>query len=390
MFTSGQVAQNLAVGSVGHIANSTNQLAEVCIIGDGTEGLTLANLVNANKVVIYADGAVSPYPNLEQLQIREYEIRERGAAVSSQRGYTRIDVKNVDKVDELRNSEGLVISGSTTRYGAIIEKLASTFRDGLTVCLINAPLGAGLEFKALLGKHKVKRQINIIEAGRLFDSARVESGVLLVSGLRSKVSVSGLERNETRRGLAVASAVVRGIVPFSSVIERGLSDAERIIRPALLLSALIADDMSVSINSANIKILRALDREVQGLAKAFQCVVPEFLKSLQDFTFSDNSAGRHKSVSLDCALSALGSGLLGQCENSPKAFSSLLSEDVCQSLTLLADMGVLSRSPVNVISSIVEMASVLLEDDLNKKGRKLSSLGLIGFDTTEIVDLVNA
>jgi hypothetical protein len=36
------------------------------------------------------------------------------------------------------------------------------------------------------------------------------------------------------------------------------------------------------------------------------------------------------------------------------------------------------------------MASVVVGEDLNKRGRKLSSLGLIGFDTEEIIEIVNA
>jgi hypothetical protein len=391
VFFSGQVTPSSVAGGLGQLQTSSTQVAEVCIIGDGAaERLALANLVGAHKVAIFADGIVSPYPNLEQLQVREYEVRERGAAVCSQRGSTRIDVKNVDRVDDLRNADGIIIDAPTTRYGAIVEKLSQSFRDHQTIVLINASLGAGLEFRSLLGKYKVKQQINVIETGRLFDSARVESGVLLISGLRNKVGVCGLERNETRRGLPVATAVVKEIVPFSSVLERGLTDAERVVRPAILLSALIADDMELSVNASVVKILQALDREVQGIAKSFQCVVPGFTRNLQDFASNESGVGRSKSATLEGALSALGVGLFAGTEATRETYINMLIEDVCESLTLLSDMGVLSHSPVGVISSIVEMASVVVGEDLNKRGRKLSSLGLIGFDTEEIIEIVNA
>lgn len=391
MFFSGQVTPSSVASGISQLQTSGTQVAEVCIIGDGAaERLALANLVGAHKVLIFADGVVSPYPNLEQLQVREYEVRDRGAAVCSQRGPTRIDVKNIDRVEDLRNADGIVIDAPSTRYGAIVEKLVGSFRDHQTVVLINASLGAGLEFRTLLNKFKVKHQINVIETGKLFDSARVESGVLLISGLRHKVGVCGLERNETRRGLPVASAVVKEIVPFSNVLERGLTDAERVVRPAILLSALIADDMELNVNASVVKILQALDREVQGLAKSFQCVVPGFTRNLQDFATSDGGTGRSKTATLESALSVLGVGLYGGLEATRETYIELLIEDVCESLTLLADMGVLSHSPVGVISSIVEMASVVVGEDLNKRGRKLSSLGLIGFDTEEIIEIVNA
>src|SRR5579885_2380211 len=342
MLLSGPVQNSIAFG-VGQQLSASNSVAEICIIGDGAEGLALANIAAAHGVLIYADGNVCAYPSLEELQVRDYEVRERGAQVGSARGKTRIDLRNVDRIDDLQNADGFVIAASSTKYGALIEKIAPALRDGQTICLTNAPLGAALEFKHLLRKNNIKRQLNLIEVGRIFDNARVESGVLLISGLRSRVSLCGLERNETRRGLPVATAVAGTIVPFSNVIERGLADAERILRPAILLSALLTGEAQLSLSPATIRILKAIDKEIQGLSKAFKCVVPSFTRSLADFSLSEGSALRHKPVSLEAAVKALGRGLLGlggktignPSEDKNAAYlnhyRTLLSQDICES-----------------------------------------------------------
>lgn len=342
-------------------------------------------------------------------------MRERGAGVGTARGATRGDLRNGDRVDEIRNADGIYITADTTRYGAIIENLASGFADGQTVCLVDVPLGASLEFKHLLRTKGCNKQLNIIETGKIFDSAKVESNVLLISGLRNRISVCGLERNETRRGLAVAQALKGRLIPCSNVIERGLMDVERIIRPAILLPALLGLKKDATLEPADlitpgaIRMLSSVEAEVQHLAKAFQCVVPSFSKSLQDLAVPSgrqptgnpyvasmkalfNSAtggGGRPGPSLEDSLGALGSGLMGYCNGSTACFQDILIQDVLEVLTLLVDLGQLSRSPVGVLNSIVEMSSVLVGENLDKHGRKAESLGLVGFDPAEIVELVN-
>lgn len=411
----GQVSLNSVLGGLETGLTGNKSLADLCIIGDGARALAVSNLVSSQKIRIFSDSFVSQSSSLDKLRVREYEVRERGAGVGTARGATRGDLQNGDRVDEIRNANGIYITADTTRYGAIIENLASGFADGQTVCLVDVPLGAALEFKHLLKTRRCNKQLNIIETGKIFDSAKVESDVLLISGLRNRISVCGLERNETRRGLAVAQALKGRLIPCSNVIERGLMDVERIIRPAILLPALLGLKKDATLEPADlitpgaIRMLSSVEAEVQQLAKAFQCVVPSFSKSLQDLAVPSgkqstgnpyvasmkalfNSAtggGGRPGTSLEDSLGALGSGLMGYCNGSTACFQDILIQDVLEVMTLLVDLGQLSRSPVGVLNSIVEMSSVLVGENLDKHGRKAESLGLVGFDPTEIVELVN-
>ncbi|MBX9691048.1 MAG: hypothetical protein K2Z81_01620 [Cyanobacteria bacterium] len=369
-------------------------VSEMCIICDGAEGLALSNLVAADSVLLYRDGVVGKYPNLDELQAREFEVRERGAAVCSSRGNTRGDLRNGDDVEEIRKAEGILISLKTTKYGALIDRLGKAFRDGQTICLINAPLGASLQFRHLLNQADCDRKVNILETGKLFDLAKVESNTLLISGMRERVSVCGVERNETRRGLNIAQAIVDELVPSSNVIERGLADVERIVRPVLLLTALMSgkahqiSEIPSLLSPAVLRLLVAVEREVQMLAKCFQCVVPTFVRSLDEFAGVGKRLPRPESI--DEALRSLGPALFSQLSDQTNSHAEMLAEDVCETLTLLMDLGTLSRSPVGVISSVVEMASVVVGSNLLDKGRNVSSLGLVGFDCAEIGDLVNS
>jgi hypothetical protein len=227
----------------------------------------------------------------------------------------------------------------------------------------------------------------------------MEDDVLAICGQREKVSFCGITRNETRRGLAMANAISQGLVPTSNVLERGLSEVEKILRPAFLLFALLGgrseelDNIANLVNPRLTKLIVALDNEIQTLAKIYHVVVPSFLETLTHF----GGVGWEDADCLGQALISIASNFLEQrlvdqtvTSMSPKDAIALLKVDVMETYTLLYDFARLSRTHVPVINSIIELSSIVVSEDLEKYGRKLANLGLLSFDVQEIIELVNA
>ena len=397
VFPFGQIAQQGVVPGVERSYRSdVESVPELCIIGDGANALALSHLVAADRVVMFADGVIVRRPGFDELDVREFEVRERGASVCSHRGNSRSDLVSSIDPDIIKSADGIVVAIPSTKYGALIERLSGSFSDGQTICLVDAPLGASLEFRHLLRKLGCDRELNVLEAGKLFDKARIDSGILLISGVRERISVCGVGRNETRRGLGVAQAILGKLVPTSNVIERGLTDVERIIRPVLLLSAFMSGQPGKilepvdSLSPSVIRMLVAMEREVQMLARSFDSVVPTFVRSLNDYALASKKLPRPESI--EAAVTTLGPALfaeVGAGEDGAK-LAQLLASDICETLTLIVDLGLLSRSPVGFTASVIEFASVIAGSSLEDKGRKASSLGLVGFDSAEIVDLINS
>ncbi|MGH9549361.1 MAG: hypothetical protein ACRD3W_08300, partial [Terriglobales bacterium] len=328
-----------------------------------------------------------------------YELRDRGATVSSHRAKTAFGTVSHDPAASLRGAEGVIICQPLTEYGAIVNTLAPHLVNGQTVCLCNAPVGAALQFKNLMLRRTKELQINVIEIGNLFDCARLEGGVLLISGMREKVSFSGVTRNETRRGLSIANAISEGLVPTSNVIERGLSDVERLLRPVLLLFSLLGGrgrdlgNFASVINPSLTTLITALDADIQALARVYQVVVPTFFETLTHF----GGVGWDDADTLSQALISISQKLLDQCvvdrasaPLSGDAVAELLKNDVRETFTLLYDLARLSRTPVPVMSSVIDLTEIVTKADLHKSGRKLSDLGMLGLDLHEIIEVINA
>ncbi len=401
MIASAQSAQsNISIATQSQ--NPPIEVFELSIICDGAVSLAVASLLsNAGHTIRLCpinENEKTLASFVERLPV-EFEIRDRGAAVCSYRGKTAFDVVTPNLFTALKDSDGVLIAQSVTEYSALVDRLATVISNGQTVLLCNAPLGAALQFKQLMRRRNKELKLNVIEVGNLFDCARVEGNVLLITGQRDKVSFCGNTRNETRRGIAIANTISKGLVPTSNVIERGLSEVEKILRPVFLLFALLGgrnnelDNIGNLVNPSLIKLIASLDSEIQALAKVYRVVVPSFLETLTHF----GGEGMEEADCLGQALINIAGNLLEQrlCEQTGpqmglETATRLLESGVIETFTLLSEFARLSRMRAPVINSVIDLASVVTNSDLERNGRKLSDLGLLGFDVQEIVEMINA
>jgi hypothetical protein len=390
-------SQSISYSSIQSIAQINFQTSELCIIGDGAISLAAGCILSGGRQNLRIWSPRVKSAQIKQLPT-EFEIRERGATGGASRVKTAFSVVSDDCKIALGNAEAVVVASPVTEYGALAKTLAPLLKNGQTIYLVNAPVAGGLEFANRIKCIKDDLQLNIIELGGLFDHAKIEGGVLLITGQRDKISVCGNSRNETRRGLEIANTLSRELVPCSNVLERGFSEVERLIRPALLVFAVLGargkelDCISNSINPALTSVVVAMETELQALAKVFKCIVHNFFDTLNDFS------GAEDADCLDQALISVARSLLVQSLSAQTSSDSIpvdvaidiLKRDVCETLVMISELARLSRTPVPVINSVIQLASTVSRTDLEKQGRNLSDLGLLGFDVHEIGELINA
>lgn len=297
------------------------------------------------------------------------------------------DVAVIDEAEGTANLEAgiaaascVVIEVSATEYGACIEELSTRLVNGQTVVIVDAALGAALQFGHSLRQRRDDLQINIFETGRLSKSPTGQGNIF--ASEHKNVSVAGLTRNESRRALAVVSKIWSGLVPASNVLERGLMDAERLLKPALSLFYAMGTNLegARALPSALMRLLMGLDQEIQQLSKAYKLVVPPFQQLLSDFCAYGFCSLEQQVLELNMQLS------LSNRKDIPEA----LAAEIRETLILCEELARLARVQVPIIDSIIEFGSVISNEDLRKTGRNLHDLGLVGFDASEIIDIVNA
>ncbi len=390
-------SQSTSYSAFQSIAQINFQTGELCIIGDGAISLAAGCILSGGKQNLRIWSPRQKAVPSRPLPV-EFEVRERGAHSVGLRVKTAFSVVSDDCKTALGSAEAVVIASPATEYGVLAKTLAPFLKIGQTIYLVNAPVAGGLEFSNRIKSLNEDLQLNIIELGGLFDHAKIVDGVLLITGQRDKISMCGNSRNETRRGLEIANTLSRELVPCSNVLERGFSEVERLIRPALLLFAVLGargrdlDCISNSVNPALTSVVVAMETELQTLAKVFKCITHNFFDQLNDFN------GAEDADCLDQALISVARSLLVQSLSAQTSSDSIpvevatdiLKRDVCETLVLISELGRLSRTPVPVINSVIQLASTVSKTDLEKQGRTVGDLGLLGFDVHEIGELINA
>ena len=356
---------------------------EVAIIGDGKRSLAIGSFLSlsGHSVRLWSPDGKSP---------AECEIRQRQASVVHKRAKTHFATVTKNLASVLEDAPIVILSSPTTEYGAILACLTPYLANGQTVVLANAPLGAALQFSKGLGEMRPELKVNTLEMGSLFDFVKIEGETVIVSGPRVKVSICGISRNETRRGLSVASNLWSGLVPTSNILERGFTEAERLLRPALRLFYMLGTqsgeirDLSQSLTDGLVSVIAGIGLELQSIARAFGVVVPGLGQILTDYYGA--SGDSFKNIVLDAGQSMISEESVVLREDSLER----LRHEVGETFVLLSAFATLSRLPVPLVDAVIELASAVTNCSLRREGRVLSDLGLVGFDVQEVVELVNA
>ena len=371
---------------------------DLCIIGDGAVGLAAGYLLagdSSNLRILI--GNTERLPNQKAPSLPEsVELIERGSRTGQRVAVTFQNV-SADPASAAKGVCGILIAAPTTEYGAIVRCLQTQFTSGQSILLLNAPLGSGLQFAHQLKRAKVDCQLNVLELGALFDCASVDGTSLRIFGARDKVSVCGNSRNETRRALSTTTSLSKSLVPASNLLERGLSELERVIRPLLLLFGFLGGrerdlfDLSLVVNPSLTALIRALEREVKELGRAYHVPTRSFLETLTDLS----AVSWDDADCLEQALVTVGPSLLAQSHCEAKGSGAalalaVLQRDVCETLVLVDELARVARVHMPVLDSVIELANVVTKTDLRKSGRNLGDLGLFGLDAGEIIEFVNA
>lgn len=414
----------------------------VCVVGDGAEAMAIAGLLSSqigerdetgdavlekatSACSITMLGGVTP-PHIEfasALSIHSQRLAVgsgaqasvgTAGAISSTVScyYGNADIpfrtKSHDVEECLDGSQAVVVCGPATVYSVVAKTLAPTLVDGMTIGLVGAPMLGALEFGNELKRHRPDMSVNIVELDRLFNHARASADGVSLLGLRRRVNLSGRSRNETRRALPLACLLSPGFLPSSNMLERGFLDAESVVRPVFVLSALIGGridalgDLASLLNRSNLAMLAELEQEISRLSFSYKCALADFARALREESFCQVNFEPQSKPEMDssdpdsCYEATLAEALVGisgewfkGLDWSHRLAQDVLSRYVSEHLVLLSDLAHLANIPVPVLDGVISMASAVIGFDLRNRARGMSRLGLSELTQNEILELVN-
>jgi opine dehydrogenase len=402
---------------------------DVCVVGDGAEAMAIAGLLSSQlrgqdgACNITMLGGVTP-PHIEFASALSLQAQRLAAVVSASGStsgggmaspvscyYGEADIpfskKSHDVEECLDGAQAIVVCGPATVYSAIARTLAPALIEGTTIGLVGAPMLGAMQFGAELKRFRPDLTVNIVELDCLFNHARASADGVSVLGLRRRVNLSGRSRNETRRALPLACLLSPGFLPSSNMLERGFLDAESVVRPVFVLSALIGGridalgDLSSLLNRSNLAMLAELEQEISRLSFSYKCALADFARALREESFCQVNFEPQPAAEDDpdqdaCYEATLAEALVGisgewfkGLEWSHRLAQEVLTRYVSEHLVLLSDLAHVAKIPVPVLDGVISLASALVGFDLRNRARGLNRLGLNDLSQNELLELVN-
>lgn len=421
----------LASGSAG-----MQVMSQICLVGDGPVVLALAELLASDRVSYkfttrilvdlfpvestFLDNLKKQYQALQQQE--ESSIKggrhsrraraEAGADTPAAflsgleavlNGSIPVDPRRVllrenvlvQSLEEFENdnsrelTQSFVLACSATAYGAFLDCMYPHLSEGSTVILLGAPLFAAYEFKYQLAKRCPGMQVNVLEMDEPFSVAVVQQpdGAVAryLAAPCSRANVAGATLNETRRSLWLASQLCPEIIPASGLIERALLDAQSVLRPVFLLSALFGarvdylSDVSRLLNRANLSLLVEIEQELSALAQAVHSQPVDFARSLrEEVDVRSEAQGPVCDVTLaEAIVSIAGRWFAGHAGQwSYPLAQQYLALYVGDYLVPLAQLGQLLGVKTEALNSVITLAGAVNGVNYQSTGRRLPGFGL--------------
>jgi hypothetical protein len=202
--------------------------------------------------------------------------------------------------------------------------------------------------------------------------------------------------------MPLAAALSPGLLPSSNLLERGLLDVGAIVRPILVLSALMGgrierlSNIPDLLNRSNLSTITEIERELSKLTFVYKASLVDFTRSLREEARAHSSfkptknSGATASEALAEAVAANCAAWFGGLTWTYGLSQEVLSRYASEQLVLISELGKKASVSMPVLDSVIDLASALVGYDLRKLGRTLSQCGLEEASLADLIELLNA
>jgi opine dehydrogenase len=370
----------------------------VCIVGDGIYGLAVASLMSARCQHV----EIVRLPKFDALEEPLFAHSDGQGHAEHRDSLERLRATVIEPNDNLIDAEYIILTGGIAAFDHYISLVQTYLRDGQNLVIVNAPIGAGLQFTHSLSQAGLSRRFNVAELGDLFYGIRSEGDTLVVGSVRARANLAGNTRNQLRRNIQLDALLPVELIPSSNVIERGLFEVERILRPALLLFGILGErageDFTAGLpktisNNATLTLLRRLETEVAALGRAYKSAAPSFA-TIGETSRNSNPRDNHlNDKKFEKVVERYYSDVMGSIAlsvNPARRARSIVTKDLSEHVVILSELAKVARLATPALDSLIEFASGIADIDLRSQARTLADLGLGGFGLNDIVEFVNA
>ena len=350
----------------------------VAVIGAGNGGLAVAGCaaLAGHRVSLHD---IRP----EALAL----VQERGGieVTGIVSGHAPVALATADLAAAVADAELVVMVVPGPEQGAAAQALAAHLRPGQVLLVKPGCTGGALEVAAVLNAAGRGESI-VAEADAFIYACAIKApGVSAVTAAKKRFGVAAVPAGRTAAALAVIERLFPQAVAAASVLHTGLAN----MNPVLHVPPMVANAGWVEyaqgafefygdgITPAVARTVAAYDAERTAVAAALGVQVPTLAEWVES-TYGVTGPGVYEIVQIlqrDVYKSIRAPGTLAH---------RFLTEDVPCGTVPVADLGESLGVPVPLHQALIQIASLLCEQDFGRHGRTVDKLGLAGLNAAGI------
>jgi opine dehydrogenase len=302
-------------------------------------------------------------------------------------GFGKISLVTNDIRTAIEGAEIIFITTTADAHRSVAEQVSQYLCENQIVILHPGRTGGALEFHQTLLKYGCLKRIYLAEAQTLVYACRlITQGKVNIVGIKDRVMLSALPSSNTGYVIEKIRAIFPCFTPADNVLVTGLENIGAIFHPCVVL-----------FNAA------AIERGNQFyFYRDMTPHIAQFINQFDKERLAIGNAFGIKLISAEEWVSYAYSNIEGNtlCEkmrNNPAYYNILaptyihsrqLTEDIPTGILPMAELGRIAGVKVDLMRSVLTIASSLLNINFIKTGRTLDRLGLEGCSINDILKIV--
>lgn len=353
-----------------------NKNIKITVIGAGNGGQAIAAdcAIRGYNVCLY-NRTISKIQSV----FKNKTIKLTGAINGD--GY--IDKITDDIEDAVQFGDIIFIVTTATAHRELAKKMAPYLMDNQIIVLTPGRTGGALEFEYVIAGYGLKSKVYVCETQTLMYACRkISESIVNIIGVKDKVLYSMVNHKNNEIIHKTLNSIFPSLIPADNVMQTSLENIGAMFHPAIIL-----------FNAASIErgsmfyFYRDLTDSIASFIQKLDNIRIEIGKAygISLISASDWVSYAYPNIS--------GDTLCERIKNNPayydilapnSIYSRQILEDIPTGIIPMAEFGRVAGVNVALFDSFVDICSNLLNIDLKKDSRTLSSIGLEGFDYKDI------
>ncbi len=307
-------------------------------------------------------------------------------------GLAKIKLITTDIKKALDDANIVLVIVPSFAHKIFAELCTPYFKDGQVVIINPGNFGGAIEFYNIFKKKGKAKDIIFAESECMIYACRKKNPTTIwIRGYKKGLRISAFPSKHNDRVIDLAKQMYPEVLPARNVIETGLSNPNPIVHtPIMVLNAGLVDRSNIDFLFYNEgltpiigKVIEAIDSERMAIGDAFNTKMRSMYE--QDKEWYGYQGAKGKNIYETTALNKM-----YQWSKAPNTFQTrYLTEDIPYGLAALEDLGKKVGITTSIVTSMINIAEILVGKNLRKDCRTLNKLGMGEMNIEDIIKLID-